>query len=76
MEPPQKDVHHRFDPATDKLDPFLHILMGLTVKRQIMLNDPPETKKTIEALTSKKGFSEMEQFTRSRASWSSSCTTH
>jgi Domain of unknown function (DUF1841) len=34
--------------------------MDLTVKRQIMLNDPPETKRTIEALTSKKGLSEME----------------
>jgi Domain of unknown function (DUF1841) len=57
---PKRYVHHRFDPATDKLDPFLHILMDLTVKRQIMLDDPPETKRTIEALTSKKGLSEME----------------
>jgi len=39
---PKRYAHHRFDPSTDELDPFLHhILMGLTVKGQVALNDPP-----------------------------------
>lgn len=56
---PKRYIHHKFDPAEDKADPFLHILMDLTVRRQIMLDDPPETRRTIEALM-KKGLSEME----------------
>ncbi len=56
---PKRYIHRKFDPAEDKVDPFLHIMMDLTVRRQIMLNDPPETKRTIEALI-KKGRSELE----------------
>jgi len=56
---PKRYIHHKFDPAYDKVDPFLHIMMDLTVRNQIMLDDPPETKRTVEALV-KKGLSEME----------------